>query len=203
MSKLRTVFIGTDFFTLNIPSCVLSFVSPQARERREATEIPGFEAVYTFNRLGGLHIMPPSSSIWEPFTHAQAVCVTEFKDCNFPGEDFASVLVLPEAARWVLCFPVCKVKTRYAPQTKAVALGGEDVFYTFSSLVLGDSPEMAVQAVPDLDSLHFLSPHRGDKLAVIRAKRWDWDDREDTVFVWRWDITEVEFISGSEVRIFF
>jgi len=203
MPKLRTVFLGTDFFTLNVPSCILSFLSPQAQERREATEIPGFEAVYTFNRLGGLHTMPPSSPPWSPFTHAQAVCVAAVKDWNFPGEDFASVLVSPEDARWVLCFPVRRVKTRYTPQTKAVALGGEDVFYTFSSLVLGDSPEMVVQAVPDLDSLHFLSPHRADKLAVIRAKDWDWDDKENIVFVRRWDITEVEFISGSEVRIFF
>jgi len=53
-----------------------------------------------------------------------------------------------EAVRWVLCFPVRRLKTRYAPQTKAVMPDGEDVFYTFSSVVTNDPSQNVHSGCP-------------------------------------------------------
>ena len=191
MGNPEIVFVGPHTFTFTLPSS-----AEVEKENYETIDVPGFEAVCTFRHLEELQ------AVDEPaFTHAQAVCITEIEDWDFRGGDSAFVLVSHEAVRWVLCFPVRRLKTRYAPQTKAVAPDGEDVFYTFSSVVTNDSSKTFIQVVPDLDSLKFLSPQPGDKLAVIRANDWDWNDGRNTAFIRLRDILEIEFVSGSEVRV--
>jgi hypothetical protein len=191
MDNLEMVFLGTHTFTFTLPS-----TAEVEKENYETTDVPGFEAVCTFHHLDELR------SFDEPvFAYAQAVAVSKIENYDFRGSHYASVLAFPEAAHWVLCFPVRRLKTRYAPQTKAVTPDGEDVFYTFSSVVTNDSSKTFIQVVPDLDSLKFLSPQPGDKLAVIRANDWDWNDGRNTAFIRLRDILEIEFVSGSEVRV--
>ena len=197
---LRMVFRGTNHFNLRIiPS---AFPEDELNE-----EVSGFEAVYTFRRLEGLQVLPLSSSFWRPFSYAQAICVTAIEDWGFPGKDPASVLVSHEAVRWILCFRVGWVDigrqcdswaNDYAPQTRTVPPLGRDVFYTFSSAALSDAP---IQAVSYLDNLSFLSPQSDDKLMVIRADDWTWDERGDTAFIRSKDIIEQETISDSGMRI--
>ena len=75
------------------------------------------------------------------------------------------------------------------------------MFYTFASFASAASDGVPVHAVPDLDSLKFLSPQPGDKLVVIRAGDWRWDERRNTVFILPEDVIELETVSGSEVRV--
>jgi len=63
------------------------------------------------------------------------------------------------------------------------------------------SSKTPIQAVPHLDDLKFLSPRPGDKLAVVRASNWQWDDRRDTAYILPQDVIEVEIVSESEVRV--
>jgi hypothetical protein len=200
---LRMVFRGTDHFTFRI----IPFAFPEVEDDEDAEEVPGFEAVYTFRRLEGLQYRPSSSSFWRPFSHAQAICVTAIEDWDFPGKDLASVLVSHEAVRWVLCFRVswgdirrqCDSRANdYAPWFNTVCSEGNDVFYTFSSFV---QPDALVQSVSYLDNLSFLSPQDKDKLVVIRARDWTWEERGDIAFIHSQDIIEQETISDSEVRV--
>jgi hypothetical protein len=194
MDNLEMVFLGTHTFTFTLPS-----TAEVEKKNYETRDVPGFEAVCTFRRLDEL------LAAGEPaFTYAQAVCVSEVEDYDSRGIDFVSVLVSHEAVRWVLCFPLVQHwdenprANEYAPRTNSVPPDGDDMFYTFASTA---SPGAPVQAVPDLDSLKFLSPQPGDKLVVIRASDWHWDKQRDTVFILPEDVIEVETVSGSEVRV--
>jgi hypothetical protein len=202
---LNMVFRGTNYFTFRI--IPFAFPEVEVEDELDYQEVPGFEAVYTFRRLEGLQCSPLSSSFWRPFSHAQAICVTTIEDWDFPGKDFASVLVSHNAVRWILCFRVgwgdirrqCDSRANdYAPWCNTVQPEGNDVFYTFSSAIQSDAP---IQAVSCLDNLSFLSPLDGDKLVVIRAREWTWEERGDIAFIHSWDIIEQETISESGVRI--
>jgi len=189
MRDLKMVFRGTHAFTFTLPQN-----AEIEGEDYRTIDVPGFEAVCTFNRLDQLEATDEPA-----FTHAQAVCVTEIEDWDFRGENNASVLVLPEAVRWILCFPVtCEDGVHYAPETSEIPPGGEDVFFYFT----GSTPTGApIRAVADLDSLKFLSPQDGAKLALVRAK--DWDYQEDgTITVQPQDVAGIEIILDSEVRVF-
>jgi hypothetical protein len=195
MDNLQMVFVGTHTFTFNLPA-----TAEVEEENYETVNVPGFEAVCTFRRLDQLQATDEPA-----FSYTQAVCVTDVEDWDFRGGEFASVLVLPEAVRWVLCFPLGKRDWEsrgrdghYVPQTQSVPPDGDDIFYTFASAFAPGAP---VHAVPDLDNLKFLSPRPGDKLAVVRASDWQWDDRRDTVFIPPEELIEAETISESEVRV--
>ena len=193
MDNLQMVFLGTHTFTFALPSTA----EMETKEGKWKTvDVPGFEAVCTFHGLGQLHL-----SVDEPmFSCAQAVCVSEIKDWHFRGdEEFSSVLVSHATVRWVLCFPVVDENgLGYALQTHTVSPDGDDIFYTFASAALSGAP---VHTVPDLDNLKFLSPCPGDKLAVVRARDWEWDGLFNTAYILPQDVIEVEIVSGSEVRI--
>ena len=202
MTQDKMVFVGTHRFSFDLPSTAEMEVKEGWANEWETVDVPGFEAVCTFRNLDELQ------STDEPmFSYAQAVCVSEIEDWDFRGIDFSSVLVSHEAVRWVLCFPLGKRNWEfrgqdghYVPQTQSVPPDGDDIFYTFASSA---SPGAPVHAVPDLDSLKFLSPQPGDKLVVIRAGNWRWDERRDTVFILPEDVIELETVSGSEVRVLY
>jgi hypothetical protein len=181
--KLKVVFRGTYSFGFNLPEA----------EWNGIVEMPEFEAVRTFNRL---ELMRDDDA--PDFLYAQAVCVTGVEDHGFRDGDFDSVLVHSDAVRWVLCFPVRKLKTRYALQTRAVSLDGENVFYFFTGDTLNGTP---IRAVPDLDRLRCLSPRPGAQLALVRAKNWRWDEKRDTVSIRPQDVLEMEIVLDSEVRV--
>ena len=198
MDSLEMVFRGTHSLTLNLPSFT------EAEQDGDLVDVPGFEAVCTFRRLEELRIVCEAV-----FSHAQAVCVDGIEDWDFRGTNDPSVLVLPEAVRWILCFPVqgrdwetCGRDGKYVPETKAIPPDGDDVFYTFASLASAALFRASVQAVPDLDSLKFLTPQPGDKLTVIRAKDWSWDEGRNTVYIQPWDIAKIAFVVDSDVRVF-
>jgi len=193
MGNLNMVFRGTYAFTFDLPS-----TAEVEGEDYRTIDVPGFEAVCAFSRLGELQ------AVGEPaFTHAQAICVTEIEDWDFRGGEFASVLALPEAVRWILCFPVTlEDGVHYALQTRAIEPDGDDIFYTFVSFASVAPEGACVQAVPDLDSLKFLSPQPGDKLVVIRAKDWCWDEGRNTALIQPQDVGEIEIVLDSEVRVF-
>jgi len=193
MGNLKMVFRGTHAFTFTLPQN-----AEVEGEDYRTIDVPGFEAVCAFSRLDQLQATDEPA-----FTHAQAIAVADVEDWDFRGGEFASVLALPEAVRWILCFPVaCEDGVHYALQTRAIEPDGDDVFYTFASLASAALFRASVQAVPDLDSLKFLTPQAGDKLVVIRAKDWSWDDRRETAFIQPWDIAEIEFVVDSDVRVF-
>ena len=201
--NLQMVFLGTHTFTFNLPSTAEMEIKEGWANAWETVDVPGFEAVCTFRNLDELQ------STDEPmFSYAQAVCVSKIQDWDFRGMDFSSVLVSHEAVRWVLCFPVgerdwdtCGLDGHYVPQTQSVPPDGDDIFYTFASAASSASSKTPIQAVPHLDDLKFLSPRPGDKLAVVRASDWQWDDRRDTVFIPPEELIEAEIISESEVRV--
>jgi hypothetical protein len=198
--NLQMVFLGTHTFTFDLPATAEMEVKEGWANAWETVDVPGFEAVCTFRNLDELQ------STDEPmFSYAQAVCVSKIQDWDFRGMDFSSVLVSHEAVRWVLCFPVGErdwdsrgLDGHYVPQTQSVPPDGDDIFYSFASAV---SPGAPVHAVPNLDNLKFLSPRPGDKLAVVRASDWQWDDRRDTAYILPQDVIEVETVSKSEVRL--
>ena len=193
MGNLNMVFRGTYAFTFDLPS-----TAEVEGEDYRTVDVPGFEAVCAFSRLDQLQATDEPA-----FTHAQAICVTEIEDWDFRGGEFASVLVLPEAVRWILCFPVTlEDGVHYALQTRAIEPDGDDVFYTFASLASAALFRASVQAVPDLDTLKSLTPQPGDKLTVIRAKDWSWDEGRNTVYIQPWDIAKIEFVVDSDVRVF-
>jgi len=193
MGNLDTVFRGTHAFTFTLPQN-----AEVEGEDYRTIDVPGFEAVCAFSRLDQLQATDEPA-----FTHAQAICVTEIEDWDFRGGEFASVLVLPEAVRWILCFPVTlEDGVHYALQTRAIEPDGDNVFYTFASLASAALFRASVQAVPSLDDLKFLSPQAGDKLVVIRAKDWSWDEGRNTVYIQPWDISGIEFVVDSDVRVF-
>jgi len=180
MYNLEMVFLGTHTFTFTLPSTA-------------EVDVPGFEAVCTFQRLYELQAADEPA-----FTYAQAVCVSEVEDYDFRGEDSACVLVSHEAVRWVLCFPVGKRDGEYVPQTQSVPPDGVDIFYTFSSTAPSGAP---IHPVLHLDDLRLLSPQPGDKLVVVRASHWCLDEHQDTVLILSEDVLEVEIIPASEVRV--
>jgi len=193
MGNLKMVFRGTHAFTFTLPQN-----AEVEGEDYRTIDVPGFEAVCAFSRLDQLQATDEPA-----FTHVQAICVTEIEDWDFRGGEFASVLALPEAVRWVLCFPVtCEDGVHYALRTQSLPSDGDDVFYTFASLASAALFRASVQAVPDLDTLKSLTPQPGDKLTVIRAKDWSWDEGRNTVYIQPWDIAEIEFVVDSDVRVF-
>jgi len=193
MGNLDTVFRGTHAFTFTLPQN-----AEVEGEDYRTIDVPGFEAVCAFSRLDQLQATDEPA-----FTHAQAIAVTDIEDWALRGGDFAFILALPEAVQWILCFPVTlEDGVHYALQTRAIEPDGDDVFYTFASLASAALFRASVQAVPDLDSLKFLTPQPGDKLVVIRAKDWHWDNRRETAFILPWEISKIEFVVDSDVRVF-
>jgi len=196
MGNPEIVFVGTHTFTFTLPSS-----AEVEKENDETTDIPGFEAVCTFRNLDELQ------SVDEPmFSYAQAVCVSEIEDWDFRGINFSSVLVSHEAVRWVLCFPVrgrdWETRSRegnYAPETTTISPDGDDVFFYLTGSTPAGTP---IRAVPDLDSLSFLTPCPGAKLALVRAKDWEWDERRNTALIQPQDVAEIEIVLDSEVRVF-
>jgi hypothetical protein len=53
-----------------------------------------------------------------------------------------------------------------------------------------------------LDSLKFLSPQPGAKLALVRAKDWEWDAGRNAVLIQPQDVAEIEIVLDSEVLVF-
>ena len=193
MGNLKMVFRGTHAFTFNLPQ-----TAEMEEENYQVIDVPGFEAVCAFSRLDQLQATDEPA-----FTHAQAIAVTDIEDWALRGGDFAFILALPEAVQWILCFPVTlEDGVRYALQTRAIEPDGDDVFYTFASLASAALFRASVQATPDLDTLKSLTPQPGDKLTVIRAKDWSWDEGRNTVYIQPWDIAEIEFVVDSDVRVF-
>ena len=193
MGNLNMVFRGTYAFTFDLPS-----TAEVEGEDYRTVDVPGFEAVCAFSRLDQLQATDEPA-----FTHAQAIAVTDIEDWALRGGDFAFILALPEAVQWILCFPVtCEDGVHYALRTQSLPSDGDDVFYTFASFASAALFRASVQAVPSLDDLKFLSPQAGDKLVVIRAKDWHWDDRRETAFILPWEISKIEFVVDSDVRVF-
>ena len=190
MGNLKMVFRGTHAFTFTLPQN-----AEVEGEDYRTIDVPGFEAVCAFRRLDELQATDEPA-----FTHVQAVCVTDVEDWDFRGGDFSSVLALPEAVRWVLCFPVvCVGGVHYAPETSEISPDGDDVFFYFTGSTPNGTP---IRAVPDLDSLKFLSPQPGAKLALVRAKDWEWDAGRNTVLIQPQDVAEIEIVLDSEVLVF-
>ena len=188
MGNPEIVFVGTHTFTFTLPSS-----AEVEEENYETVHVPGFEAVCVFRRLDQLQATDEPT-----FTHAQAVCVTGIEDWDFRGANNASVLALPEAVRWVLCFPVVKEGAHYALETSEIPPDGDDVFFYFTGFTPTGTP---IRAVTDLDELKFLSPQPGAKLALVRARDWHYE-KEGTVFIAPQDVLELEIILDSEVRVF-
>jgi hypothetical protein len=189
MGNLDTVFRGTHAFTFTLPQ------NAEVEEEDYRTiDVPGFEAVCAFRRLDELQATDEPA-----FTHAQAIAVTEIEDWDFRGGDFSSVLVLPEAVRWILCFPVTQQGVHYAPETSEISPDGDDVFFYFTGTTPSGTP---IRAVPDLNSLSFLTPCPGAKLALVRAKDWEWDAKRNTVLIQPHDVAEIEIVLDSEVLVF-
>jgi len=190
MGNLKMVFRGTHAFTFNLPQ-----TAEMEEENYQVIDVPGFEAVCAFSRLDQLQATDEPA-----FTHAQAICVTEIEDWDFRGGEFASVLVLPEAVRWILCFPVTlEDGVRYALQTRAIEPDGDDVFFFFSGSTPNGTP---IQAVSDLGFLGLLSPQPSAKLVLVRAKDWEWGDKPQLVTIRPQDVGEIEIVLDSEVRVF-
>jgi hypothetical protein len=176
-------FRGTHTFTFTLPSA----------EKDDYKDVLGFEAYRTFQHLNELQ------DASEPaFTHAQAVAVSRVERWVFRGASFASVLVSPEDVQWILCFPVARQGEHYALQTEDIPPDGEDVFYYFTGSIRNGTP---IRAVPDLDGLKFLSPRPDARMALVRAKDWEWDEKRNTVLIQPQDVAEIEIILDSEVRV--
>jgi hypothetical protein len=187
MGNLDMVFRGTHAFTFDLPS-----TAEVEEEDCRTIDVPGFEAACAFRHLDQLQATDEPA-----FTHAQAICVTDVEDWDFRGGEFASVLVLPEAVRWILCFPVTRQGVRYALQTEDISPDGDDVFFYFTGSTPTGTP---IRAVSSLDDLKFLSPLPQSKLALVRARDWRWDG--EAVLIAPQDVLELEIILDSEVRVF-
>jgi hypothetical protein len=187
MGNLKMVFRGTHAFTFNLPQ-----TAEMEEENYQVIDVPGFEAVCEFRHLDELQATDEPA-----FTHAQAIAVADVEDWDFRGGEFASVLALPEAVRWILCFPVVYDGVRYALETSEISPDGDDVFFYFTGTVSFGTP---IRAVPSLDDLKFLSPLPQSKLALVRAKDWRWDG--EAVLIAPQDVLELEIVLDSEVRVF-
>jgi len=187
MGNLKMVFRGTHAFTFNLPQ-----TAEMEEENYQVIDVPGFEAVCEFRHLDELQATDEPA-----FTHAQAIAVADVEDWDFRGGEFASVLALPEAVRWILCFPVVYDGVRYALETSEISPDGDDVFFYFTGTVSFGTP---IRAVPSLDDLKFLSPLPQSKLALVRAKDWRWDGK--AVLIAPQDVLELEIVLDSEVRVF-
>ena len=187
MGNLKMVFRGTHAFTFNLLQ-----TAKIEEENYQVIDVPGFEAVCEFRHLDELQATDEPA-----FTHAQAIVVTDIEDWDFRGGEFASILALPEAVRWILCFPVVYDGVRYALETSEISPDGDDVFFYFTGTVSFGTP---IRAVPSLDDLKFLSPLPQSKLALVRAKDWRWDG--EAVLIAPQDVLELEIVLDSEVRVF-
>ena len=88
---------------------------------------------------------------------------------------------------------------KYVLETNTIQPDGDGVFFFFTGPMVIGTP---AQVVPSLNGLSLVLPRPGDKLAMVRAKNWRWDEKQNTFFVPRRDILEIEIIHDSEVRIF-
>jgi len=211
-SQNEIFYVGTYKFTFDLPFTaeITAEVEVEAEEKYEEEEceeeryeyvqIPGFEAVCSFYDLDKLR----DFCYDPPFTYAQAVCVTISEDYELRDWSISrcSVLVSQEAVDWILCFPVdLKRNRRYVLRTDKVSPHGEDLFFCFSSAVRAARDGTPIQAVPYLRYLKFLSPGPWDKLAVVRASDWSWDEQEKTVSILPQDVLEKEVVVGSDVDV--
>ena len=184
--KLEMVFRGSsDYYHLPLPE-----VKWYGKIK------PEFEAVWSFDCL---ELMQDDAY---DFTYSQAVCVTKVEYYGFRNGESASVLVPPDAVRWILCFPIVRRDEKYVPETNAIKPDDDDVFWTFSSATKSAPDGPPVRAVPHMDNLSFLSPQHRDNLALVRASKWRWNKSRHTVSIRPQDIAEMELILDSEVRVF-
>jgi hypothetical protein len=174
------VYVGTDDSTLELPEPV------------DDEKSAGFKAVSHLTDLDALH-----GRYDPPFTHLQVVCVV-----SKPIRDWWTPIVFVpyRAVRWLICLPVEKQGRRYVPVTYTIPPDGDDVFYCFTD---STSHRKILRAVPHLDGLKFLSPFQVLKPAVVRAKSWRWDKRQNTVFIHPQDVIETEIIRYSRLRVFY
>jgi len=169
------VYAGASEITLELPDPV-------------EDDVLGFEAVFHLSDLDELYGDPP-------FRHVQMLCAL-YK----PIRDWwpNTVFVPFKAVRWLLCFPAEKRGRRYIPITYTIPPDGDDVFFYFSD---GTPDGIPIRAVPDLDSLKFLSPRPSSKLALVRAKDWRYNKRGDVVTIRPQDILKTEIVRYSKVRL--
>jgi hypothetical protein len=194
------VFLGAHTFRFDLPCAEV--------DGPGELKIFGFEAALRFSAIEELH------SVYDPaFSYVQVV---RFTDGELrPSSCAALVCAVPaheEAVDWILCFPVATENTeddddgergrRYVLQTYTVAPDGDDMLYTFSSIVGDASTGYPFQAAPSLEGLRHLSPQHLDSLVVLRASGWRWDKQRDTALVLLEDVIEMETIFGSEARVF-
>jgi len=172
----KMVFVGTRRFSLN----------PFITAKRSVSD---FEAVCSLDALDQLQYIGAPD-----FTYVLAARVT-----NYAEVEKMRVCVFYEAVRWVACFPVTRNQEgKYVLQTH-IPSDSEGVFFFFASPLVIGTP---IQAVPDLSGLKLAVPRQGDKLALVRAKNWRWDEKRDTVFVSLKSIIELEIVSRSKARVF-
>jgi hypothetical protein len=176
----------------------------------------GFNAVLSLvhlDRMQGYSVLD--------YSYAQAIAFLETEGYRIYDDDF--VFVYSDAVRWVLCFPVARRKTteKYDLQTNTIdpcvvrdSCGnpvflelitrrlsrGDRAFFCFSSATNALSDGKSVRAAESLGSLILLSPQPEDKLALVRAKEWEWDEKRQTALIQPQDVAEIELILDSEVH---
>ena len=174
------VYVGSDDLTLELPEPV------------DDEKPAGFKAVFHLEDLDELHSRYDSS-----FRYVQVICAVYGPIQCWSAN---TVFVPYRAVRWLVCFPVEKQGRRYVPVTYTIPPDGDDVFYCFAD---STSHRKILRAVPHLDDLKFLSPFQVLKPAVVRAKSWRWDKRQNTVFIHPQDVIETEVIRYSRLRVFY
>lgn len=202
MDNPKIVFVGRYRLACGLPFTTRVTVTwkVEAGEEYGTVDIPAFDAVCAFDRLKELQYPGEPA-----FTCAQAIVVKPVEGFYFRHRsDFCgSVLVSQEAVDWLLTFPIDRKQDgRYVPLTRVVRPEGDDVFFCFSSAIRAARAGTPVQAVPDMDSLRFLSPETRDNLVVLRASDWHRDERGHTVFIRPQNLIEEETIFASGVRVF-
>jgi len=206
MDELRMVFRGSHTFCLDLPKI--------ERNRRI-----GFNAVSLPVHLDRMQGDSPLD-----YPYAQAIAFLATEGYRIYDDDF--IFVYSDAVRWVLCFPVArrKMTEKYDLQTNTIdpcdvrdSCGnpvffieiiarrlshGDRAFFCFSSATNALSDGKPVRAAVGLCSLILLSPQPGDKLALVRAKAWEWDEGRNTALIQPQDVGEIEIVLDSEVRVF-
>jgi hypothetical protein len=183
-TKKEIVYTGVDDFIVLDPPIDL----PEPVDDEKPS---GFEAVFYLDDLDEL----PGRY----FRYAQALCVYH-KSIQWWSAN--TVFVPYRAIRWLLCFPIEKQRRRYVPVMYVLPPSGDDIFYCFTDTDV--APDGApIRAVPDLDSLKFLSPSAASQLALVRASHWRWNKGRHTVLIRPQDVLQIETVRYSKIRTFF
>jgi len=197
-STNEIVFLGSHSFTFDLPPTA----EEEEYEEFEMVSMRRFEAVRNFRRLD--EVLPDGE---RAFTHAQAVCVSEAVPPKqrrtamdnlkivFPGISNFTIELPPAAEHGTADARGFEAVCAFRRLEKWRAIGepafvyaqavavSEDVFYAFTFFTTTAPTGASVRAVPDLDSLKFLSPCPGAKLGVLHASDWHWNKGRDTVLI--------------------